>query len=124
MPSDSEFPFAVLLAAGVFLALLALSVGQFAALVGIGTLASAATLVALPFLVGTLVAVAIRSRLDSRRQWVQFVGASAVLAAMLEVTAVGVAARGVDQWDLVGLVVAVVLGYALLRYDLPTGTGR
>lgn len=122
MPSDSEFPFGLSLAAGAFLALLALSVEQFAALVGVGTFEAAAVLLAVPFVVASLVAVAVRSRLDTRRQRLQFVGAGAVLAAMLEVTVVGVAARGVDRWDLVGLVGTVLLGYAALRVDLPTGT--
>ena len=122
MPSDSEFPFGLLLAAGVLLALLALSVGQFSALVGVGTLEAAAVLLAAPLLVASLVASAIRGRLDTRRQRLQFVAAGAVLAAMLEVTVVGVAARGVDRWDLVGLVATVVLGYAVVRFDLPTGT--
>ena len=121
MPSASEFPFGLLLSGAFFVVPLAFTVDQFADLAGVGALEATAVLVLVPLSLALVVAVAVRDRLPTRRRRVQFVAAGTVLAAMLEVAAVGVVARGVDRWDLLAVVAVVVTGYAMQRFDLPTG---
>jgi hypothetical protein len=123
MPSDSEYPFGVALAGGAFLAALALAVGEFAALTGATRPESVAVLTAAPLAVAAVLAVAVRGRLGTRRRAALFVAGVAVLAAMLELAAVGVAADGVDRRFVAGAVLVVLTSAAMLRLDPATGAG-
>jgi len=120
MPSDSEYPFGLLLAGGVSLPILALNVRRVADLLGVGLFEAVALQFAVPLAVAFGLAVVVRDRLHTRRRWVRFVGGIAVLIAMLELAAVGVAVGGVGRWGLIELVAIVAVSILVQRFGMPT----
>ncbi|WP_254546305.1 hypothetical protein [Halomarina pelagica] len=120
MLSDSEFPFALLLANGVLAVLLALSVADVAALTGRSVVEAAAILVAVPLVVGLAVGTLARRRFDPRQfdsRRFAAVGVTSVVAlvAFLEVTAVAVVANGFDPESVLIALVGSVLASVIAR---------